>query len=346
MRHRSFILVVCLLVALCVSAVGLYAHDRSGRDRIADGVRVGGVSVGGLSAADATAKLDRRLLSPLRQPVAVHHGDRVWRLGPRESHVSVNVVATVEQAMARSRRGNMFTRTWREISGGSVDADLDATTTYSHAAVSRLVDRVRVDVQRAPKDASLSFAGAGFRQVKGHDGATLDTKRLATQLRTAMASRDAHRDLDARIRVVKPKTTTAQLADKYRTLVLVDRKDFKLTLYRRLKAVKTYGIAVGKVGLETPSGLYNVQNKAIDPAWHVPNSAWAGKLAGKVIPGGTTENPIKSRWMGIYDGAGIHGTSEEGSIGSAASHGCIRMRIAEVKELYPQVDVGTPVYIA
>ena len=78
----------------------------------------------------------------------------------------------------------------------------------------------------------------------------------------------------------------------------------------------------------------------------MPNSAWAGSLAGKVIPGGTPENPIKSRWMGIFDGAGIHGTSDDGSIGSAASHGCIRMHIPDVEELYDQVPVGAPVYIA
>ena len=50
--------------------------------------------------------------------------------------------------------------------------------------------------------------------------------------------------------------------------------------------------------------------------------------------------------MGIYDGAGIHGTTARGSIGSAASHGCIRMLIEDVEELYDTVDVGTPVYIA
>jgi lipoprotein-anchoring transpeptidase ErfK/SrfK len=345
MRHRSFILVVCFLLALFGGAAGLYAHDRSSRDTIADGVRVGGVSVGGLTAGDAKAKLDRRLLQPLRTPVAVHHGDRVWRLGPRESRVAVNVDATVEQALARSRRGNMFTRTWREINGGRVAADLEPTVSYSRPAVARLVDRIRVEVRREPKDASLSFAAGGVRQVRGHAGAALDSKRLRREVRAALASRDADRDFDAHVRTLRPKTTTAELADKYRTLLLVNRGAFKLTLYKRLKAVKTYGIAVGKVGLETPRGLYNVQNKAIDPAWHVPNSAWAGELAGKVIPGGTAENPIKARWMGIFAGAGIHGTSEEGSIGSAASHGCIRMRIAEVKQLYPQVDVGTPVYI-
>ena len=67
----------------------------------------------------------------------------------------------------------------------------------------------------------------------------------------------------------------------------------------------------------------------------MPNSSWvAPKDRGKVIPGGTAENPLKARWLGIYAGAGIHGTDDSGSIGSAASHGCIRMRIPDVIDLY------------
>ena len=49
--------------------------------------------------------------------------------------------------------------------------------------------------------------------------------------------------------------------------------------------------------------------------------------------------------MGIFEGAGIHGTEETGSLGSAASHGCVRMAIPDVEELYDQVEVGTPIYI-
>ncbi|HEV2771991.1 MAG TPA: L,D-transpeptidase, partial [Thermoleophilaceae bacterium] len=67
--------------------------------------------------------------------------------------------------------------------------------------------------------------------------------------------------------------------------------------------------------------------------------------AGKTIPGGRADNPLKARWMGIYDGAGIHGTDDTSSLGTNASHGCIRMSIPEVKELYARVSVGTPVYI-
>ncbi len=63
------------------------------------------------------------------------------------------------------------------------------------------------------------------------------------------------------------------------------------------------------------------------------------------MPGGVPENPLKARWMGIYNGAGIHGTDARGSIGTNASHGCVRMAIPDVIELYDQVDVGTPIYI-
>ena len=99
------------------------------------------------------------------------------------------------------------------------------------------------------------------------------------------------------------------------------------------------------MGLETPAGLYAIQNKAVNAAWSVPNSAWAGSLAGQVVPGGAPDNPLKARWMGIFAGAGIHGTDQVGSLGTAASHGCVRMAIPDVIELYDQVKVQTPVYI-
>ena len=82
----------------------------------------------------------------------------------------------------------------------------------------------------------------------------------------------------------------------------------------------------------------------MDPSWHVPNSAWAGSLAGQVIPPGPAD-PLKARWIGIFDGAGIHGTDELSSLGSAASHGCVRMAIPDVIDLYDRVQVGDPIYI-
>jgi len=124
----------------------------------------------------------------------------------------------------------------------------------------------------------------------------------------------------------------------------IDRGRFTLRVYQHLRLVRSYPIAVGMQGLETLPGLYQIQNKVIDPSWDVPDSPWAGSLAGRVIPPGP-EDPLKARWMGLWNGAGIHGTHEVDPIGHAFSHGCIRMLIPDVIDLYNRVQVGTPVYI-
>ena len=119
---------------------------------------------------------------------------------------------------------------------------------------------------------------------------------------------------------------------------------FTLRFFHHLRLERSYTVAVGQQGLETPAGLYHAQDKQVDPSWHVPNSAWAGSLAGQVIPPGPAD-PLKARWIGIFDGAGIHGTDEVSSLGHAFSHGCVRMAIPDVIDLYDRVQVGDPIYI-
>ncbi len=84
----------------------------------------------------------------------------------------------------------------------------------------------------------------------------------------------------------------------------------------------------------------------MNPAWHAPDEPWAGEFAGTIVPPGSPDNPIKARWLEFYNGAGIHGTDDVASLGTAASHGCIRMSIPDVIELYDRVPLQTPVYIA
>jgi L,D-transpeptidase catalytic domain len=151
-------------------------------------------------------------------------------------------------------------------------------------------------------------------------------------------------------------------ADRSKYLIVVDRASFKLELREReegvlgrlrdqlrederLRLVRTYPIAVGAAGYDTPSGLRHVVYKESNPPWQAPNRPWAGDLAGQTIPYGDPNNPIKSRFIGLGQGIGIHGTAENWSIGGRASHGCIRMRVPDVEALYEEVPVGTPVLI-
>jgi lipoprotein-anchoring transpeptidase ErfK/SrfK len=240
----------------------------------------------------------------------------------------------------------MVTRTWREVTGEKLAKDIDVKVDYSRQAVRSLVKRVSGEIDENPVDASVDLDSGKVDPKPSRNGLLVRSAVLRRDLQRELLDDGEHRMVHVRTRTLRPKVTMADLRKKYPAVIVVNRSAFQLTLYKRLKPAQSYGIAVGQVGLETPAGLYHIQNKAVNPAWNVPNSPWAGSLAGQTIPGGAPNNPLKARWMGIADGAGIHGTSEEGSIGSAASHGCIRMRVPEVEALYDEVSVGAPVYIA
>jgi len=345
MRRRLILLASVLVVLVLAGAGSVYAFDQGRKDRIAEGISVNGVGVGGLSAFEARGKLQRTLLDPLNRPVLVRGQGHRFTLRAADASVGVDIDGSVDRALDASRSGGLLNRTWRELRGGRVREDVAAEVSYDNDAIKRLVTRVARRIDRPAVDAELDLAGGNVNPRPSHDGIAVRQGWLRSKVRRTLLSTGDRETVRVRTAVVKPKVTTAQLAEQYPAVIVVNRGGFKLTLYKNLKPARTYGIAVGQVGLETPAGLYHVQNKAVNPAWHVPNSDWAGDLAGKVIPGDDPTNPIKARWMGIYNGAGIHGTSDDASIGSAASHGCIRMHIPEVIELYDQVPVGAPVYI-
>ena len=346
MRTKSFILVAASLAVLVVLGGVLYAYDHARADEIAPGVKVAGVALGGLSPDEARARLQREILEPLQRPIVVHHADKTWTLGPREARLRADLGTMVDEALARSRTGDIFARSWRSLTGRRLADDLQPSVQYSDAAVIRLIDKVRHSVERPAKDASVKISGDGVRTIPGVEGLAVSASRLHRQIGAAITSTSAPRTFVAHTRHTQPKVTTSDLKRKYDTVIVVNRNQFRLRLFKGLKAAQTYGIAVGQVGLETPAGQYSIANKAINPAWHVPNSPWAGKLAGKVIPGDDPTNPIKARWLGIFDGVGIHGTSDDASIGHNASHGCIRMHIPDIEKLYDEVPVGSAVYIA
>jgi lipoprotein-anchoring transpeptidase ErfK/SrfK len=345
MRNRTFILVAGLLVVLLIGAGAVYAYDAAQEGQIADGIEVGGVPIGGLSRSAARAKLQRDLVGNLNRPVSLRGpGGRAWTITARQAHVALDLDGMVQKAIDRSRRGSIVSRSFREITGGSVRVDLPPEVTFWQPAVNRTVRRVRTALNRPPVDATVEPGSDGLRKVPGRSGLTVQTNELRHTLERTLTRPSSDRTVVVPVRKLRPKVTTKSLVKRYPNYIVVNRGGFQLRYYHDLKLVKTYPIAVGQQGLETPAGLYDIQDKQVNPSWHVPNSDWAGDLAGQVIPPGP-QDPIKARWMGIDGGAGIHGTVETGSLGSAASHGCIRMAIPDVIDLYDRVEVGTPVYI-
>lgn len=117
-------------------------------------------------------------------------------------------------------------------------------------------------------------------------------------------------------------TGTINIKEEYYIFVEIDEN--KLYLYQDNRCIKSYPIATGKPEWPSPIGTWKIVNK----------DNWGQSFGGK--------------WMGLdvpWGKYGIHGTSNESSIGSAASHGCIRMYNEDIKELYDLVPEGTTVVV-
>ena len=114
------------------------------------------------------------------------------------------------------------------------------------------------------------------------------------------------------------------------------------------KIERRYRIAIGGVGFETPAGRYFIDKKFRDPPWLAPKSDWVPKeMRGKLYPYGDPVNPFVSVFLRLsgLDGIGFHGTRNVDSIGTAASHGCIRLNPNDALDLRRRVAVGTYVRI-
>jgi lipoprotein-anchoring transpeptidase ErfK/SrfK len=340
----GLVLAAAACLALLVGAAALYDHARA--DRLAPGIRIGGIDVGGRDVAAAAQRVRLLALAPRRRTLRVHTAKKTFVVTAAQLRVTADVDDAVARALADSRRGWLGVRVLRGLRGTSLHESVPLRTHYAHGVLPRVVAEVAASVYVPPVDAKVRPQGDRLERVPSRDGTRADTGALFAALESATQHRSRPADIDVVTHPVAPKVRSGDLGDKYPAYVVIDRKDHRLSFYRHLQLWHTWPIAVGRAGLETPGGLYDIQWKEVNPPWRVPNSPWAGALAGKTIPPGP-DDPIKARWMAFNGGAGIHGIdpSEYSSIGHDASHGCVRMRIPDVIALYARAPVGTPVYV-
>ncbi|RXI47018.1 murein L,D-transpeptidase [Clostridium tetani] len=124
---------------------------------------------------------------------------------------------------------------------------------------------------------------------------------------------------------------------------MVINKDKRiLTVYLDGKVYKKYPVAAGASPSYTPEGKFTIVSKLINPTW-------ISTRTGQVISGGTPQNPLGKRWLGLsIDGGsmyGIHGNNNPWSIGTNVSLGCIRMFNNDVEELFDLIPMNCPIWI-
>lgn len=296
---------------------------------VAAGVRFGDIDLSGLTRTKAKAKLRGTLetSAPSTVPVVVTIAGRPHELTMSTIKYRFDLEA-ISQAAIKAKP----------------NTELPAVATWNTNLAARWY-RSLSSMGKSTKNATISIGITKQRVTKARSGWKVDRDKLESLVDGALKAPATSRALKLSVTRTSPAVTAAGLKRRYGTIITVDRPTFRLRVFKRLKLSKTYKIAVGAEGYTTPAGMYNITSKQVNPAWHVPNSAWAGDLAGQVIPGGAPNNPLKARWLGLRDGIGIHGTSEAWSIGTRASHGCLRMHPSDVIDLYKRIPMGTAVKI-
>ena len=296
-----------------------------------EGATIAGIEVGGLGPYRARAEL-RRVLEPrYERPIEVRIHGRRTKLATERLGQRVRYGQMVEEAFAQaSEGGRVLVRLRRTIGSRRLTA---------------AVSDVSRPFFRSARNARVRFGIRRVARIPGRSGRSVDAARLRRELLSELREPRGARWVRGHLLIVKPAIRRAELRSVYPTYVSVSRSGRTVRLFKRLRVVRRYTVAVGAAGYDTPAGMHRVLSKQVNPTWYVPNRPWAGSLAGRRIPPGDPRNPLKARFIALGGGVGFHGTADLASIGQAASHGCIRMRVPDVISLYNRVPVGTPVLI-
>lgn len=329
--------------AVVIFVVAILVVDATREDAIDDGVRIGTVDVGGMQRDEARALVRRELAASVAKRVRLTYEKKTFVLRPQVAKARLDVDASVDAALDRSREGDPFSRV---LSPSDASGTIAPRISFSRAAVDAFAARVAKRVNRQARDADIDWRDGKLDRTRARPGVDVQQPKLIATLTGAMSDPAAKRTVAIPVKVTeRPDRTFEDLAKRYPAVVAVDRDSKQLRLYKNLQLEQKYRIAVGMGGYETTAGRYRVQEKKVNPEWNAPNSDWAGELAGQTIPAGDPRNPLEARWLGFNGAQGIHGTADIDSLGTAASRGCIRMAVRDVKELYEQVKEGTPVFV-
>jgi lipoprotein-anchoring transpeptidase ErfK/SrfK len=339
MRRAFAVLLLSLSIPAWAASTAGAQTPPPPEERIRAGVMVAGVDVGNLTVPEATVRLEQTLGPVLAQDVVVSAAGRRFRLKMAAIKFKLRADNTALRALYAGRAAPPAP------DGSLPPASATPSVSYKRKPVWRFVRKTAKNVRVAPRNARVEIRLTRMIRHSARPGRALGVAPVVKAIQATVADPAASREIAAQLQKVTPKIRTRELKKAYPTVITIDRDHFRLRLFKGLKFVKGYGVAVGQPAYPTPTGLFAIQTKQVNPTWTAPNSPWAGEMAGQSVGGGAANNPLKARWMGVNGSVGIHGTGEPWSIGTRASHGCIRMTVSDVIDLFGRVAIGTPVLI-
>lgn len=296
------------------------------------GVLIEGVDVSGLAGLDARQRVYEQFVAGRRAPMPVTFEGKGFTISPD----AVGYRADVDGAILSA---------FQQAPAPGTSVDVPVAESVSRAKLRDVLTWRATQYAVAGRDAAVSLKGLTPVVRKARVGVRIDVPRSLALLAPTFGEARPAAPYALVTRRVRPSVTSVG------PVIVIQKSAFKLRLYKGttkpggtvMKRIRTYPIAVGQPQYPTPSGNFSVIQKQVNPTWFPPDSPWAAGLE-PVPPGGS--NPLGTRWIGTSAPAiGMHGTPNPSSIGSMASHGCVRMYISDVENLYPRVSIGTPVFI-
>ncbi len=323
-------------------AFAAYRYERAKTAEILPGVRIAGVDVGGMTRREASRAVRAALDEALSQPRTVEVAGEKVRVSPADLGRRAAVGAAVNEALAVNATLSTLDRVWHRLNDEPVDVEVDVSYTTGGRAIDELAAELADEVFEPWTNASIGLTDDAndITFQRSSPGRKLPIDEAAATIRNAVDAGQRRVRLDT-IRL-EPKIPTDELG---RTIVVhVDRN--LLELYEGFDVIQTWSVATAKPGWVTPTGVWEIWDKRVNPTWYNPAlDSWGAGLPA-VVPGGPSA-PMGTRAIYI-DAPGlirIHGTPAPESIGRFASHGCIRMRNEEVEKLFEMIEVGQHVVI-
>lgn len=329
---------LAFLVLAGGSAFAAYRYDQANVDRIMPGVMIAGVDVGGMTREDAVTTVKSKLETTLKAPIVVNAADQTWRTSAAELNTKIVVSDAVDQALAVGQDYPWTARVYRRLTDQPVDAQFDVERLFDKSVIDKFVGDVGGKVGIAPVSGGLQLQGGRLAYEQSKNGRELVQSKALAKVRLAL--RQGQGSIRLPVRTVKPSSDAAE-----QETIVIDLSANQLTLYRGKKKVKTYPVATGAPGFPTPDGSFQIVEMRVMPTWVNPDpNGWGSSMPASIPPG--PSNPLGTRAMNLNaPGIRIHGTWDSSSIGTAASHGCIRMHVEDSEQLYPLVPIGTRVLV-
>jgi lipoprotein-anchoring transpeptidase ErfK/SrfK len=341
--RRGWLVVLIGVLSLALlgggTAFATYRYDLESSSRILPGVRIGDVDVGGMSREEAVAAVAERADLTLTRTLVVRTQGASWTLSPEALGTRAGVDQAVEAAFALADGESLLSRVYHRVADEPLRADLDLGFAYDDDEIASFVERASAEVAEPAVNADLRLVDDELVVRRAKQGQEIRVRAAIERVRQALEQGSA--GVRIPMRTIEPKVTAASLG---RTIV-VDVSENVLYLYDGFSVERQYRVATAAEGFSTPFGAWTVVNKVENPSWTNPDpDGWGADMPAYIPPG--PSNPLGTRALYLNaPGIRIHGTTNVDSIGTYASHGCIRMLMSEVEELYPLIPIGTEVLV-